>query len=144
MHHTHETMQLQYLCKNMVIIKTVWKLKILKPQQLSISVWNLKTSTTVYLSPMNWERVYPTGYPPFLLRHALMPTPSQFGSVVVPCVSGEGKKPLFCQQQGSLFNCLEVFHIKVDDNRSLKNLTCRGAYPFHTPNGLAIMTQFCK
>ena len=36
---------------------------------------------------MNWGRVFPTGYPPFLFRHSLMPTPSQFGSVMVPCGS---------------------------------------------------------
>ena len=53
----------------------------------SMKIKNLKTSTTVYLSPMNWERVYPMGYPTFLFRNVIMPTPSQLGSVVVPCGS---------------------------------------------------------
>ena len=65
-----------------------------------------------------------------------MPMSSQFGSAVVPWVLhrwGEGIKPPWCQQQGSLYNWVAVFHIKVDDDESLKNLTWRGAYPFHTP-----------
>ena len=45
----------------------------------------IKTSTSVYLSLVSWERVYPTGYPPSLFRHVLMPSPSWFGSVMVPC-----------------------------------------------------------
>ena len=53
----------------------------------SMKIKNLKTSTTVYLSLVSLEMVYPTGYLPFLFRHALMLTPSQFGSVMVPCGS---------------------------------------------------------
>ena len=53
----------------------------------AMKIKSLKTSTSVYLSLVSWERVYPTGYPPSLFRHALMPTPSQFGSVMVPCGS---------------------------------------------------------
>ena len=34
--------------------------------------------------------------------------------------------------QGSLYNWVGVCHIKVDDDESLKNLTWRGAYLFHT------------
>ena len=100
----------------------LWKLKILK----------LKTSTSVYLSLVNCERVFPTGYPPKLFRHAIMPMPSQFGSVMVPCRWGEGIKPPLCQWQGSLCDWVEVFCIKVGDDRSLKNLTWRGipiSYP---------------
>ena len=36
---------------------------------------------------MNWEKVNPTGYPPFLFRHVLMPTSIWFSSVMVPCGS---------------------------------------------------------
>ena len=50
----------------------------------AIKIKNLKISTSVYLSLVNWERVFPMGYPPFLFRHALMPMSSQFGSAVVP------------------------------------------------------------
>ena len=35
--------------------------------------------------------------------------------------------------KGSLYNWVEVFHIKVDDNKSSKILTWRGTYPFHIP-----------
>ena len=43
----------------------------------------LKTSTSVYLNPVNWGWVLPTGYPPFLFRHTLMSIPSWFGSGVL-------------------------------------------------------------
>ena len=94
---------------------------------------------------MNWKRVYPTDYCPCLFRHTLMLTSSWFGSVMAPCGSlwsWGNKATLLSVQQGSLFNWVQVFCIKVDDSRSSKNLTWRGAYPFHTPNGLAAMTQF--
>ena len=106
-------------------MKTLWK---------NLKSW---TSTSVYLSPVNWGRVFPTGHPPLLFRHALMPVSSQFGLVlflVVPCGCIEGIQPPWCWWQGSLFDWLGVFCIKVGDDRSLKNLTQRGAYPFHTPN----------
>ena len=73
--HAHETMQLQYLCKNIMISKNSMKIK------------NLKTSTTVYLSLMNLKGYTLVATHPFLFRHALMPTPSWFGSVMVPCGS---------------------------------------------------------
>ena len=49
--------------------------------------------------------------------------------------------PSFSWQQGSLFDWVGVFCIKVDEGRLLKNLTHRGTYPFHTPYGLATMTH---
>ena len=39
----------------------------------------------------------------------------------------------FFWQQGSLFNWVGVFSIKVDDDESSKSLTQRGTYLFHTP-----------
>ena len=51
----------------------------------AMKIKNLKTSTSVHLSPVNLGRVFTIGYPPFLFRHALMPTSSWVGSVVVPC-----------------------------------------------------------
>ena len=82
---------------------------------------------------MSWERVYPTGYPLFLFRHTLMPTPIQLGSVMVPSGWVEGIKPPLCLWQGSLFDWVEVFHVKIDDNRSSKKWTQRGAYHFIPP-----------
>ena len=60
-----------------------------------------------------------------------------------PLVWGsEGIKPLFSWQQQSLFDCVGVFHVKVDDGQSLRNLTQKGNYPFLTPYSLATMTWF--
>ena len=53
----------------------------------AIKIKNLKILISVYLSPVDWERVFPMGYPPFLLRHALMPMSSWVGLAVVPCGS---------------------------------------------------------
>ena len=63
--------------------------------------------------------------------------PCWFGSVMVPCRWVEGIKPPLCQWQGSLYDWVEVFSVKVDDGRLSKNLTWRGAYPFHALNSLA-------
>ena len=82
---------------------------------------------------MNWERVFPTGYPPIFVKHTLVPMPSWFGSAMVPCRWVEGIKLPLCWWQRSLYYWMEVFCIKVDDNRSSKNLTQMGANPFHTP-----------
>ena len=98
-----------------------------------MKIKNLKTSTSVYLSLVDWERVKPTGYTPCLFRHALMPTPSQFGSVMVPCGWVEGIKPPLCQWQGSLFHWVEIFCIKVDDNRSLEELEVQRCMPISYP-----------
>ena len=70
----------------------------------AMEIKKLKTSTSVYLSLVNWERVFPTGYPPFLFKHTLMATPSQFGSVMVPCRWVEGIKTPIFWWQGSLYN----------------------------------------
>ena len=51
-----------------------------------MKIKNLRTSTSVYLSFSELEKGIPSWLPPpFLFRHALIPTPSQFGSVMVPC-----------------------------------------------------------
>ena len=105
-----------------------------------MKIKNLRTSTSAYLSLMSWEREYPTSYSPIFFRHALVPIPSQLGLVMVLGGCIEGIKAPFCQQQGFLFNWVEVFCIKVDDDRLSKNLTQRGAYPFLTTNGLATVT----
>ena len=102
----------------------------------TIKIKNLKTSTSVYLSLVNWRRVFPTGYPHFCVGmpsclHLVGLVQSWFP--VAPCRWVEGIKPPLCQWQGSLYNWVGVFHIKVGDDGSLKNLTWRGAYPFHTP-----------
>ena len=102
----------------------------------TIQIKNLKISKFVILSPVNQERVFLYGYPSFLLRHTLLPMSSQFGSAVVPCVPhgwDDRMKPPECWQLGFLYNWVGVFHIKVDDNESSKNLTWRGVYPLHTP-----------
>ena len=100
----------------------LWKLKILK----------LKTSTSVSLSLVNWEKVFPTGYPPILFKHALMLMPGQFGSVMVPCRWADGIKSPLSWQQGSLYDWVEVFHIKVDDDGSLRTWH-RGAHTHFIP-----------
>ena len=102
-----------------MINKMLWKLKNIKPQHLSISVLWIVKGYSLLATPL------------FLFRHALMPMPSWFGSVMVPCEWVEGIKPPFCQWQGSLYNWVEVFCIKVGDDGSLKNLAQRGAYQFH-------------
>ena len=53
--------------------------------------------------------------------------------LVVPCRWVEGIKPPLCWWQGSLYDWVGVFCIKVGDNGSLKNLTWWAAFPFHTP-----------
>ena len=63
---------------------------------------------------------------------------------MVPCSWVEGIKPLWYWQQGSLHNQVGVFHAKVDDGWSSETLTERSTYLFHTPYGLATMTQFHK
>ena len=54
----------------------------------NFKIKNLKISKSVYLSPVNWERVFPMGYPPiFMFRHALMPRSHQFGTALDTCGS---------------------------------------------------------
>ena len=48
------------------------------------------------------------------------------------CFVKWGYEATFSWWLGSLFDWVEVFHIKIDDGRSLKNLTQRGIYLFHT------------
>ena len=87
----------------------------------AMKIKNLKASASVYLGPVNWGRVFPTGYPKFLFRHTLMPIPHQFGSAMVPCGWDEGMKPPLCWWQGSLYDWVRVFCIKLDDDKHHKS-----------------------
>ena len=62
---TCKTMQLQ---KSMMINKTVWECENMMISKNSMKIKDLKTSTTVYCSLVNWERVYHIDYCTFFVQ----------------------------------------------------------------------------
>ena len=102
----------------------------------TMKIKNIKTSTSVYLSPVNWGRGS-------LLAtlHFCLDMPSSLCLVslvepwflVVPCGWVEEMKPPLCWWQVSLYDWEGVFHIEVDDEKSLKILTWRVCTCFIPP-----------
>ena len=91
----------------------------------AMKIKNLKNSTSVYLSLVNWE-----GYTLLATPHFCLGMPSclhlvglvQSWFLVILCGWVEGMESPLCQWLGSLCDWVGVFSIKVDDDRSSKYL----------------------